>query len=141
VANLLLVRGEVRRPELALRVALGAGRGRLVGQIAAESLFLAIVAGVIGLGAAWGSLQALVALTPGGLPRVDAIRIDGGVVLFVAVLSLATTVMAGLVPALAAGRISLAVQMQHGGGDRRRRDRAGGAQLLTAPGHRDGAGR
>ena len=83
VANLLLVRGEIRRPELALRVALGASRRRLASQIVSESLVLSLLAGIIGLAASWASLRALVAIAPGGLPRVDSIRIDAGVVLFV----------------------------------------------------------
>ena len=77
VANLLLVRGEIRRPELAVRVALGATRRRLARQIISESLILSLLAGVIGLVAAWWALRALVVLTPGGLPRVDSVRIDG----------------------------------------------------------------
>ena len=103
VANLLLVRGEIRRPEFAVRVALGATRRRLARQIVSESLILSLFASAIGLVAAWFSLRALVALTPGGLPRVDAVRIDGVVVLFVMVLAFVTTMLAALVPALAPG--------------------------------------
>ena len=103
VANLLLVRGEIRRPEMALRVALGANRRRLASQIISESLVVTLLAAIIGLAAAWASLRALVALTPGGLPRVDSVRIDAGVVSFVIALGMLTTILAALVPVLAAG--------------------------------------
>jgi putative ABC transport system permease protein len=115
VANLLLVRGEIRRPELALRVALGASRWRLASHIVSESLVLSLLAGIIGFAVAWGSLRALVAVAPGGLPRVDSVRIDAGVVVFVLVTALVTTILAAFVPALAAGRVSLVARMQGSG--------------------------
>jgi predicted permease len=115
VANLLLVRGEVRRPELALRTALGATRSRLAGQIISESLVLSILAGIIGFATTWASMRALIAMAPEGLPRMEAIRIDGGVVLFVMVLALLTTILAALVPAFVAGRIDLVSYLQGGG--------------------------
>ncbi len=132
VANLLLVRGDVRRPELALRVALGASRHRLVGQIVAESLVLAVTAGAIGLFVAWGSLQALVSLAPEGLPRVDSIRIDLGVVLFVVALAFATTVLVGLIPALAAGRVGVASLLHRSARLAGRGSRRGRRVLVTA---------
>ncbi len=137
VANLLLVRGEIRRPELAVRVALGATRRRLARQIISESLILSLLAGVIGLVAAWWALRALVVLTPGGLPRVDSVRIDGVVVLFVMVLAFVTTMLAALVPALAAGRISLVSCLQGSGrgvsgGTRRGRGVLVAAQVALA---------
>ena len=114
VANLLLVRGEIRRPEFIVRVALGASRRRLASQIVSESVILSLIAGAIGLAVAWASLRVLVALTPGGLPRVDSVRIDGGVVLFVLVLTLVTAILAAFVPALAAVRVNLVSRMQGG---------------------------
>ena len=137
VANLLLVRGEMRRPEFAVRVALGATRRRLARQIVSESLILSLFASAIGLGAAWFSLRALVALTPGGLPRVDAVRIDGVVVLFVMVLAFVTTMLAALVPALAAGHSSLVSRVQGSGrgvagGTRRGRGALVAAQVALA---------
>ena len=137
VANLLLVRGEIRRPEFAVRVALGATRRRLARQIVSESLILSLFASAIGLAAAWFSLRALVALTPGGLPRVDAVRIDGVVVLFVMVLAFVTTVLAALVPALAAGHSSLVSRVQGSGrgvagGTRRGRGALVAAQVALA---------
>jgi putative ABC transport system permease protein len=132
VANLLLVRGEIRRPDMALRTALGASRLRLARQIVSESLLLSILAGGLGFAVTWVSLSALVAVAPGGLPRVDAIRIDGAVVLFVMVLSLVTTILAALVPAFAAGRIDLVSHVQSGGRAVTRGTKRGRAALVAA---------
>jgi predicted permease len=132
VANLLLVRGEVRRPELAVRTALGATRLRLARQIVGESLVLSVLGGVVAFAAAWTSLRALVALAPGGLPRVDAIRIDAGVVLFVMALTLVTAILAALVPALAAGRLDLVSHMQGGGRAVTRGTKRGRGALVAA---------
>jgi putative ABC transport system permease protein len=132
VANLLLVRGEIRRPELSLRVALGASRSRLASQIISESLVLSLLAGIIGFAVASGSLRALVAVAPGGLPRVDSVRIDAGVVLFVLVLALVTTILAACVPALAAWRVSLVSRMQGSGRTIGGSTRRGGGALVAA---------
>ncbi|HEU4687953.1 MAG TPA: FtsX-like permease family protein, partial [Vicinamibacterales bacterium] len=132
VANLLLVRGEIRRPDFAVRTALGASRFRLARQIVCESLVLSVFAGIIGAAATWGSLRALVAIAPGGLPRVDAIRVDGGVVLFVMMLTLLTTVFSALVPAFAAGRVDLVSHVQSGGRAVTRGSKRGRAALVAA---------
>jgi putative ABC transport system permease protein len=132
VANLLLVRGEIRRPDMALRTALGATRLRLARQIVSESFLLSILAGGLGFAMTWVSLRGLIAVAPGGLPRVDAIRIDGAVVLFVMALSLATTILAALVPAFAAGRIDLVSQVHSGGRAVTRGTKRGRAALVAA---------
>ncbi len=82
VANLLLLRGEVRSRELAVRAALGAARGRILSLLFAESLTLAMAAGAAAFVASWWSLEALLTLIPVGLPRGDAIRIDARVLAF-----------------------------------------------------------
>jgi len=115
VANLLLVRGEIRRPEMAVRAALGASRRRLASQIAGESFVLTMLAGAVGIWAAWFALRMLSALVPDGLPRWESIRIDGGVVMFVLVLALLTTCAAALVPALAAGQVTVLSHVQSSG--------------------------
>ena len=115
VANLLLMRGEARRSELALRAALGAGRGRIVRQLFAESLILAAAAGAAGLAVAWWGLQAVVALVPDGLPRIESVRIDVTVVLFAVMIALATAFLAGLAPAVASMRGDLVLQLRSGG--------------------------
>ena len=98
VANLLLVRTEGRRHELALRVALGAHRRRIAGQLLRESAVLGLLGGVAGLGLTWAALRLLVRLAPSGLPRLDNIRIDLPVLLFTLTLALFTSLLFGLIP-------------------------------------------
>lgn len=102
VANLLLARGAQRRAEFAMRMALGAGRRRLLRQLVTESVVLAVLGGGLGLGVAELGVRALVAVSPPGLPRVDAIRLDASVFLFAAALTSLVGVLVGLVPALGA---------------------------------------
>ena len=98
-ANLFAMRNQTRRRELAVRTALGAGRGRLAAQVLAESVVIALSAGALAvLLAAW-SLPILVNLIPSGLPRVESIRIDGIVVLFTIVAALGTALFTGLTSA------------------------------------------
>lgn len=98
LANLLLVRAEGRRQELSIRAALGASRGRIAAQLFIESLILAVGGGLLGLGLAYGALQALVALAPQGLPRLNEIGVDGNVVLFTLGVSLAASLLFGSFP-------------------------------------------
>lgn len=120
VANLLLLRGESRRQELALRAALGAGPGRLARQLLAESVLLSLAAGVVGLAVSRWLLQIVLALVPGGLPRVESVRVGPVVFLFTLGLALLTAGLAGVAPALATARADLASELrafrQAGGG-------------------------
>ena len=102
VASLMLVRGTARERELALRAAIGAGRGRLVRLLLTESLMLAVVGGVLGVLAAWWGVHALLALSGSFLPRSADIRVDGGVLMFAVAISLLTGALFGLWPALRA---------------------------------------
>jgi putative ABC transport system permease protein len=99
VANLLLSRSATRERELALRAAIGAGRGRLVRQMLTESVLLGAIGGMAGLGLAWIGLRAILGSAPPDLPRLDAIALDGRVLAFTLVLSLLTGLVFGLVPA------------------------------------------
>ena len=104
VANLLLVRGTTRRRELAIRIAIGAGRARIIRQLLTEATVLAALGGAAGLlVAVWGE-QALLAASPLSIPRLHAVRLDGTVLLFVLGASMATALMFGLMPALQASR-------------------------------------
>jgi predicted permease len=98
VANLLLVRAEGRQQELAIRAALGAGRGDVVKQLLAESVTLGVLGGILGLGVAYGALRVLVAVAPSTLPRLDEIGIDPVVLVFTLVVSVAAGLLFGAVP-------------------------------------------
>jgi predicted permease len=115
VANLLLARGAAREAEVAVRVALGAGRGRIVRQLITESLVLAVVGGGAGLLLATLTLDALLALRPAGVPRLAEVRIDGAVAAFATGLSLLTGVLFGCFPAWQAARRTTAQSLREGG--------------------------
>jgi predicted permease len=100
VANLLLVRVEGRRQELAIRSALGAGWGRIAGELLFESVVLGFAGSLLGLVLAYGGLRLLVAVAPTGLPRVHEIGIDIPVLLFTLALSLFTSLLIGFIPVL-----------------------------------------
>jgi putative ABC transport system permease protein len=119
VANLLLARSEARQKELAIRVVLGAGRGRIVMQLLTESLVLSGVGGVAGIALAYGLTQALIALDPLKIPRVQDLALDGRVLAFTAVISVVTGVLFGIVPALQSSRADLQPVLKEGGRDSR----------------------
>ena len=111
VANLLLMRGAHREREIAVRVALGAGRGRLIRQLLTESLVLAFAGCIVGLGAARLALSSLAAILPDhpmrGLPRFDIGGLDARVVVYALVTSVVTGIVFGLLPALRLTRSTL----------------------------------
>jgi putative ABC transport system permease protein len=131
VANLLLARATSRSKEIAVRLALGAGRGRVVRQLLVESVLLSLIGGALGLLLARAGLNALVALAPGNLPRAGNIAIDGRAVVFTLALAVVTGVVFGLAPALhavgARGRLQETLKQSARGaseGGRRQRLRA-----------------
>jgi len=115
VANLLLVRVEGRRQELALRAALGASWGRIAGELWLESLTLGLLSSLLGLGLAWGALRALVVLAPDGLPRVHDIGIDGPVLLFTAAIAVFTSLLFGAIPVFKYASAQLSTGIREGG--------------------------
>jgi putative ABC transport system permease protein len=100
MANLLLARASTRQRELAVRRALGSSRGRLVRLMLIESLMLSTLGGIAGACVTVWLVEALVAMAPAGLPRIQEIAIDGQVFVFTAVVTLATAILFGTVPAV-----------------------------------------
>ena len=125
VANLLLARAAARQREIAIRTAMGAGRGRLIRQLLTESLLLGLVGGVLGLLLAVWGVDALVGLAP-NVPRLAEIGIDRAVLGFTFALAILTSVIFGLVPALQSSKADLNETLKESGrsatgGVRRRR--------------------
>jgi putative ABC transport system permease protein len=115
VANLLLVRASVRERELAVRSALGGSRGQLIRQMLVESLAIAGLGAVIGLGLAWAGIRLLLSIGPSNLPRLDYVAIDPVVLGFTALATLLAAVIFGLVPALRGSRVNVADILRTGG--------------------------
>jgi putative ABC transport system permease protein len=114
VANLLSVRAVTRQRELALRAVLGARRGRIFGELLAESLLLALLGGSLGLLLSTWAVRLFARMAPAGLPRAQEIAIGWPVVLFTLGLSLVTTLLFGLVPALQSSRTDLSEALKQG---------------------------
>ena len=115
IANLLMARASSRGRELAVRVALGAGRARIIRQLLTESFLLAAVGGIAGLAVGAWSLDALLAIAPAGAPRLNEVRFDRTVILFAAGLTGLTGLLFGLVPALHAARTSVSQPLKEAG--------------------------
>ncbi len=114
VANLMLARAAVRRKEMAIRAAMGAGRGRLVRQMLTESLLLSVFGGAAGLALAVLGVKALVALSPDDLALIKESSVDGIVLGFTFIASLLTGVAAGIIPALQTSQIDLNENLKEG---------------------------
>ena len=115
VANLLLARGAARGREIAVRSALGAGRGRIVRQLLTESVVLAFAAAGAGLLLARWFIAAVVAWSPQGVPRLEQARIDPVALGFAAALALASSIVCGLAPALRLARTDVQTGLRDGG--------------------------
>jgi putative ABC transport system permease protein len=107
VANLLMARATVRARELAIRAAIGANRATLMRQLLTESVVIALVGGALGVLVAFWSVDLILALDPGEVPRVAAIGVDGRALSFALVLSMITGVLFGVVPAWQASKPEL----------------------------------
>jgi putative ABC transport system permease protein len=114
VANLTLGRSIQREAEFGIRAALGAGRMHVFRQLLAESLLLASLGGVGGLGLAWLGVKVLVALGPDSIPRLAAVRIDGEIIAVAALLVLGAALVTGLAPALMLRRADVYAAMRQG---------------------------
>ena len=113
VTNLLLARGAQRRGEFSMRAALGAGRSRLIRQVLIESMLLATLGGALGIGVAEAGVRTLVALSPSGLPRLNAITLDHTILAFAFAVTTLIGLAIGLIPALHASRSDLVAGIQH----------------------------
>lgn len=114
VANLLLARGATRHGELAVRVAIGAGRRRVTAQMITESLVLAAIGGVFGIALSFSGTRGLLALAPAGTPRLDQISVDLRILAFAALVTMMTGALFGILPALKAARTDPASALRAG---------------------------
>ncbi len=119
VANLLLARATIRRREIAIRSALGAGRARIIWQLLTESLVLSLAGGVLGLAFGYLGVRALLAMNPGDIPRVGEqganVNLDWRVLAFTFGAAVLTGILFGLVPALSASRSDLNITLREAG--------------------------
>ena len=115
LANLLLARNSARQRELAVRAALGAGRGGLVRQLLAETLFLSLIGGAVGIACADIGLRALARMHPQNLPQLGSVGIDWRVLTFTLLVSLVTSLLFGLAPAFMGTQLNLVDALKQGG--------------------------
>jgi len=115
IANLLLARASGRQQEVAVRLSLGASRGRLVRQMLTESMLLSLIGGVAGIATAAGTLRFIVRFVPSNLPRLNEVRIDWVVLSFALLLSILTGLVFGLAPALHSAKATLSSAIREGG--------------------------
>ena len=115
VAHMLLARTSDRQKEIAVRIALGAGRARVIAQFLTENLLLAAIGAAAGLLLAFGGTKALVALSPAYIPRVEMVAIDSHVVLFLLSITVLTALAFGLIPAMHAAAANLSAALKEGG--------------------------
>jgi predicted permease len=120
VANLLLVRATTRMRELAIRAAIGAGRGRILRQMLTESVVLSLVGGALGLALGFAGIRALLSINTAGLPRIgrdgSLVGIDWRVLVFTLIVSVGTGLLFGLIPAFQGSRADLSSTLKEGGG-------------------------
>lgn len=131
VANLLLARGSERQRELAVRAALGAGRGRLVRELLSESLVLSLAGAALGFALAVAGVRAFHALAPAGIPRLEYVVVDGRGLAFTFAVAIVTTFVFGLVPALRSAGRNLERSLRQGGRGTSRGGRLGAALVVS----------
>ena len=115
LANLLLVRAEGRKEEMTIRVALGASGRRIASEFFSESLVLAVLGSLLGVGLAYAALRILIGIAPAGLPRLHEIGIDGKVILFTLAVSVAALLLFGSAPSLQYAGAGVAGALREGG--------------------------
>ncbi len=115
VANLFLVRAEVREQEMAVRSAMGANRRQIAGLYLGESLLLGLLGGLVGLGLAWAGLRLLVAIAPTDLPRLEEVGLHASVLVFTLGISMLAGVLFGLFPVVRWGKAQLLNALKEGG--------------------------
>jgi predicted permease len=120
VANLLLVRATGRKREIAIRAAVGAGRGRIIRQLLTESLLLSLTGGALGLALGMAGIRVLLAINPGNIPRIgphgELVAMDWRVLSFTLVVAFSTGILFGLFPALDASRTDLNTSLKENSG-------------------------
>lgn len=115
IANLLLARASGRQQEVAVRLSLGASRGRLVRQMVTESMLLSLIGGLAGIATAVGTLSFILRFVPSNIPRLNEVRIDWVVLAFALLISILTGLVFGLVPAFHSAKVGLSSALREGG--------------------------